>query len=416
MNAQIDQTPKAEDLSYSNRNSRLYGDILIVTPMSWQLVTYFLLIILVGAIVLLAFGNYRRVELANGVIVPDKGVALILPSRSGILYKIPVIDGQIVKKGQPLAFIQVDEYLSNGNTISEELKRAIRNQIDALNMRRDSIKRLYEAQRNEKIELTKGLELEVKLLNEQETYNTRMVDLALTNYDRLLGLLKRGLVSSIEVQQREVELLGKQLELAQLKQNLTNKKYQLNQAKDANAQISALAEAELSEILASASQMEQQLSVADSNGIYVLQAPINGVVTGIVGRVGQPAYLSRSLMSIIPENSVLQAEINITSSAIGFVRKGQKVALAIDTFPYQRFGTVEAKVISVSKSVIESPMATSASPNAYRLIAELDTFSVHAYGKNQPLIPGMTFVARISTGRQSLLEWLFDPIFAVARR
>jgi membrane fusion protein len=41
---------------------------------------------------------------------------------------------------------------------------------------------------------------------------------------------------------------------------------------------------------------------------------------------------------------------------------------------------------------------------------------VMAFGRRQPLVPGMTLTARIITERQNLFQWLFEPLFAVQRR
>ena len=41
---------------------------------------------------------------------------------------------------------------------------------------------------------------------------------------------------------------------------------------------------------------------------------------------------------------------------------------------------------------------------------------VDAYGAMMPLQPGMLLRAEVVIDRRSLLEWLFDPIFAAGRR
>jgi membrane fusion protein len=46
----------------------------------------------------------------------------------------------------------------------------------------------------------------------------------------------------------------------------------------------------------------------------------------------------------------------------------------------------------------------------------LDEQSIPAFGRDQPLLSGMTVTARVQTARRSLFEWLFEPLFAVGRR
>jgi membrane fusion protein len=41
---------------------------------------------------------------------------------------------------------------------------------------------------------------------------------------------------------------------------------------------------------------------------------------------------------------------------------------------------------------------------------------MQAYGESYPLQPGMLVSADVVFDRRSLVQWLFDPIYAVARR
>ena len=53
---------------------------------------------------------------------------------------------------------------------------------------------------------------------------------------------------------------------------------------------------------------------------------------------------------------------------------------------------------------------------AFRMRAALARERVDAYGAMMPLQPGMLLRAEVVIDRRSLLEWLFDPIFAAGRR
>jgi len=121
-------------------------------------------------------------------------------------------------------------------------------------------------------------------------------------------------------------------------------------------------------------------------------------------------------MTIVPNGSTLRAELAIPSSAIGFVKPGQEVRLAIDSFPYQRFGTVKGKVLTVATSAVGQQGANGAVVSVYPVTVMLKQTQITAYGRAEPLISGMTLTARIVTEKQSLLEWLFEPLFAVKRR
>lgn len=121
-------------------------------------------------------------------------------------------------------------------------------------------------------------------------------------------------------------------------------------------------------------------------------------------------------MTIVPAGSKLRAELAIPSSAIGFIKQEQSVRLAVDAFPYQRFGTVAGKVQTVSTSAINAQGANGSVITVYPVTVALDAARIAAYGRSEPLVSGMTLTARIVTDKQSLLEWLFEPLFAVRRR
>jgi membrane fusion protein len=61
-------------------------------------------------------------------------------------------------------------------------------------------------------------------------------------------------------------------------------------------------------------------------------------------------------------------------------------------------------------------MPNGAVVSAYPVVVEIDNPEVIAFGRREKLVPGMTLTARIVTEKQSLIEWLFEPLFAVRRR
>ena len=149
---------------------------------------------------------------------------------------------------------------------------------------------------------------------------------------------------------------------------------------------------------------------------YVLRAPVAGRVTALTARIGQPATAQTPLMTIVPAGSVLRAELSVPSAAIGFVKPGQTVRLAIDAFPYQRFGTVNGRIQTVAASPVSMTAQNGSTVSVYPVIVTLDDSAVTAFGRREPLVSGMSLTARIVTEKQSLLQWLFEPLFAVRRR
>jgi membrane fusion protein len=92
----------------------------------------------------------------------------------------------------------------------------------------------------------------------------------------------------------------------------------------------------------------------------------------------------------------------------------------LQAFPYQRFGTVKGRISTISRTVlgpteINIPGLRIDEP-VFRVRVALPREEVQAYGEAIPLQPGMLLSADIVFDRRSLVRWLFDPLFAVARR
>jgi membrane fusion protein len=49
-------------------------------------------------------------------------------------------------------------------------------------------------------------------------------------------------------------------------------------------------------------------------------------------------------VEIVPNDSVLQAELFVPTRAIGLVQPGHEVRILYEAFPYQQFGTYSGKV------------------------------------------------------------------------
>ena len=59
-------------------------------------------------------------------------------------------------------------------------------------------------------------------------------------------------------------------------------------------------------------------------------------------------------MEIIPEDSVLEADLFVPARAIGFIEPGQDVRILYDAFPYQHFGSYHGHVTNVSQTILQS--------------------------------------------------------------
>lgn len=173
-------------------------------------------------------------------------------------------------------------------------------------------------------------------------------------------------------------------------------------------------ERQLATITQSIAQNEQQRAV-------VLRAPRAGVVSTVLLKEGQMVGAGQPLLSLLPAGSVLQAQLLVPSRAIGFVAPGSRVVLRYQAFPYQKFGQQYGHVTDISRSAL-SPADIVAlvgqqpqQPDPlYRVQVALDSQKILAYGKEEPMKPGMALEADILMDRRRLIEWVFEPLYGMA--
>lgn len=272
------------------------------------------------------------------------------------------------------------------------------------------------AQTSQLIAQRSGLVAEIAQLQSQMTTQRALISSAQKDFDRARTIADRGFISARDLQVREETLLARQQGLSQLEQALAGKRAALLENERSAAQITAQTRVQTFSLAATRAQVAQQAASTAGSRSYVLRAPVAGRVTALTARVGQPAAPNEQLMVIVPANAKLRAELAVPSSAIGFVKRGQEVRLAIDAFPYQRFGTITGKVQTVSVSAVNAQGPSGTTIAVYPITVAFENNSVRAYGRSEPLVSGMTLTARIVTEKQTLLQWLLEPLYAVLNR
>ena len=397
-------------------SSPLEGSAHIALPISWQLIAYLVFGSLLAAILFLSFASYSRVETALGTITPEKGLSTIVPTRSGVLTDLAVTEGQEVARGDVLAQIRTEEDSGGNLSAAEQVERAISQQDASLALQIGEANRAAVAQGSQLAAQQAGLQSEIAQIRSQIAIQQGLIDTARDDLERAQEVAKNGFISQRDLQVREETLLARRQGLSQLNQSLSAKRSALAESERAATQVSAQARAQAANLEAARAQVGQQAASTAGSRAYAIRAPIAGTISALTARAGQIANPQTPLMTIVPSGSALQAELAVPSSAIGFVKPGQEVSLAVDAFPYQRFGTVKGLVLTVAESALSQQTPDGSVVSVYPVRVRLDEAAVTAFGQRQPLMSGMTLSARITTERQSLLEWLFEPLYAVRRR
>jgi hemolysin D len=158
---------------------------------------------------------------------------------------------------------------------------------------------------------------------------------------------------------------------------------------------------------------EQLDKAAKRQNLVKLTAPVDGVVLEIAKlSPGSIVREAETFFTLVPLDVVLEAEAQIDSADVGYIKPGDAVRLKIDAFPFQRHGTLTAKVRSISQDAYKRDgPAPGAISSAYYLArftisdAKLDQMKPEAR-----LLPGMTLNAEVVVGDRSVISYLVWPL------
>lgn len=395
------------------------GNVVLLNHKAFFITTIIITLATLLLAMILGYGTYSRKESVVGYLVPDKGALRVYAPLRGVIDEQYIIDGDFVEKGQELLLIATEKGMKNGNNVNEELIRQLDEQLQNLKQRIEDESSLF-IKEGEQLQLLKqNLNSELKQLKRQEGTQLEQLELAKDNWEKYKNFKERGLVREAEVSSRHNIYLTNKSSLDTTKRLQISKQSELLDVNKKLAQLPLRKSSLLQQLESSKAQINERVIELESNKSYIVKAPITGRVTSLQVNPGQAVDGAKSMLTIIPENTTLYAQLFLPSRAIGFVNKEQQVLMRYDAFPYQRYGLYEGSIEKVAEAVINPSEVGIPLPfqePVYRVKVELKSQHVDAYGKKMSLQAGMSLNADIILDERSLGEWLLEPVYSLRGR
>lgn len=240
--------------------------------------------------------------------------------------------------------------------------------------------------------------------------------------ERIRPLAARGYVSAFQIQAQEDQALAADSQLKSLRRQRYEISQQSSNVRNQLLQLPLVTEGKLSDLHRQLAQVEQSLAQNEADRESIMRATQDGIISSTLVRPGQAISAGQALLTVVPANSPLYAELFAPSSAIGFVHTGTRVVLHYQAFPYQKFGLQRGVVEGISRNALTpnevAMMIGQQAPNEalYRVLVKLESQTIQAYGKPESLRPGMILDADLLLDRRRLIEWIFEPLFGMHRR
>lgn len=398
------------------------------TTPTW-LVTCVALLLAAGLMVYGVFGTYARKTRVAGILVSQGGEFKVTAPAAGYVSELKVHEGESVKAGQPLLVITTDRTteLRQGTGyasahINEQIEKR-RQAIRAQQHSRESTASLQKATQSLRM---RSLDIEIEKIEDEINLQQRRRDIAATSLKRYEQLEARQFVSSFQVQQHQETLLDHEARLKALERNLAAVRKDRDASELELRQVNAQMVADLAAIQRDFASLNQEETENALRRVSVVTATRDGVVSALAVGLGQDVAAGQNLAALQPTASTLEAHIYAPTRTAGFVRVGQQVLVRYGAFPYQKFGVQYGRVTAVSQSAfapnelspaLQTLFGRQEIPEAlYRVTVSLSRQHIRAFDYEYPLRPGMALDADILQERRSIIEWLFEPLFAFSRR
>jgi membrane fusion protein len=402
-----------------NATRRLPGPVVLATPLSVRVLGLFFGGLLVAAVIFASFATYARKATVTGWLVPDKGMIKATASASGVIQSFAVKEGDVVERGARIAEIRVAAETATGN-VGERAIQQIREQLDALRAKTKAKTEQLDAEHAQVMLRIAKLEVERSELQQQTELQAQKVELAREQLTRAEQLAARNNFPQNELDRRRTDVLAAQQELAALRRQIATMERDIAEATARGAAIPLDKNAAGAESRASEADLENRIIDAEARLVLLVISPIAGRIAVLPPALGQQVGIGATVAVVIPEDARLEAELLVPSRGAGFIKPGEEVRLMLQAFPHERFGTVAGKVTTISKAVLGptelSIPGIDLKEPVFRVRVGLSRDKVQAYGESIPMQPGMLLSADVVFDRRSLIQWLFDPLFAVSRR
>jgi len=378
-----------------------------------------------------------QVVVAQGRLINPLPNVVVQPLETSIVQTVDVRVGQVVKKGDQLATLDATFAQADESDIKSRLN-SLETQILGLEaeLAGDSIQIKTANTPDEKLQAQLLTErrgsYKAQQLRLNETLSKLRAQLATNRNDQQLIMTRLRSIKDIEVMQDKMvaQKYSAPLQLLEAQQRTQEVERELELAKsreqELRRELSAY-EAEkvafektwrqkaMEEMLTATRERDsllQQLQKADKRrNMVTLYAPQDAVVLEIAklspGSVVQGA---ETFFTLVPLNTKLEAEVQINSIDVGYIKVGDEVQIKLDAYPFQKHGTIEAKIRTISEDAFRRDPNKSVGDAYYLSRINLEGTYLKNMKESSRLMPGMTLSAEIVVGKKTIMSYMMWPI------
>jgi adhesin transport system membrane fusion protein len=365
-----------------------------------NLILYLMALLLVSALVWAHFATVEEVTTGQARVIALSREQIIQSLEGGLLEELAVREGDVVEKGQVL--LRIDATRAGAN-FREGLSKIIG--------LKGTIARLRAEAFMTPLKFPPDVQAHPSVVNDEtQAYNARK---------RTLDESTTGLRQSLALADKEIAIAmplaakGLYSDVELLRARRTANEIRLQMAERVN-RYSAEANAELVRLQSELAQAEENITAReDMMTRTTIRAPVRGTVKNVrVTTIGGVIPQGADIMELVPLEDQLLVEAKIRPSDVAFLHPGLAAMVKVSAYDFSIYGGMTGTVEHISPDTLREDKRTPASPDEsyYRVLVRTKASSLHAGGKELPIIPGMTATVDIRTGQKSVLDYLLKPV------
>ena len=434
------RAPRREAIAAAFVPGHLVAEGRLSSPLP-RVVLWIVLLLLAALGAWATFGRVDIVASAEGRLVPSSQLKIVQPAEGGVVLDILVREGDAVRAGQVLARMDAQAAQADARTVGAELSmrglqlRRIDAELEgaALSIADDDPPALHaqvEAQRDARVRAYENSLAEERAVIAR---SRREMQAAAETREKLAAALphlreqeraferlaQEGFAGKLMGQQRARERIEAEQDVRAQENKVEGARASIEQAERRMAQITANYRAQLrGERVETESQLsrlrQENEKLAHRTRAAELRAPADGVIKDLATHTPRSVLAPGTvLMTLVPRDEKLVAEVWLPNQDAGFVRAGQAAKLKFAAYPFQKYGMLDGKVLRVSADSSERPAAGPGRPGtgyAYRAMVELSGTEMQGQDARHALLPGMQLTAEIRISDRTVLEYLLSPV------
>ena len=414
--------------------------ILDQEPLKTRRLLYAIALSVVVMIVWATFAEVDIVTRGQGKVIPSRQVQILGSQDGGVITEILVREGDLVQQGELL--LKLDQTRSQSNLGENMAERSglivraarLRAMVDGqpfeptqvmLTKNADIVyqeQQLYDS-RLEELEVQKGIARqqlkqrreELRELGVRRGQLGRELELATEELSRTTPMIESGAVSPVEVLRLQREVNKAEGELKQTRAQLSRISASISEAEGKLAGVDLEFSNGVREQLADTvnrinALTEAGAGLSDRVRQTNLLSPVTGTIKQLLyNTVGGIVLPGRDIVELIPADDSLLVEVRVRPQDIAFMAPGQVANVKVTAYDIVVYGGLEGKVEQIGADTVLDEEG-----NAFYEVSVRTT--TVAFGKDQPIIPGMTVEVDILTGKKTIMAYLMKPVLRAQQR